>query len=108
MARIGEGGIPEQIGLFEMTYNSIPFYNATDCEVEIFDSLEASESHMGTLPANSDLAILRSDGETFIDCMAPEKGIICRLYITGSFEDGWFVNGVPKEEWVGHEGYFEE
>lgn len=108
LARIGEGGIPEQIGLFEMTYNSIPFYNAADCEVEIFDSLEASESHMGTLPANSDLAILRSDGETFIDCMAPEKGIICRLYITGSFEDGWFVNGVPKEEWVGHEGYFEE
>ena len=52
--------------------------------------------------------ILRSDGKTFIDCSKKEKKKIYRLYITGSEEDGWVINGIPKNELIAYEGYWEE
>ena len=108
-ARLTDGGALEMIGLFTTNSNPMPFSNILECEAETFDGLLATESHLEKMPTPTYLMVVRSDGATFIDCYGDrgdEK--VYRLYIGGSEEDGWTINGVPEEQWIGHKGYFEE
>ena len=107
--RIGEDGIPEPAGLFTLSSNPLPMTTAMDFEAEIFPDEDSTEAQKGIVPAYSMLWIFRTDGETFIDCTF-EGGIcrgICRIYVEGSWEEGWLFNGLPKEEVIGYEGYYE-
>ena len=70
-----------------------------------FPDQDAVRSQKGTIPSSSDLYIRRSDGETFVDAVIDAGPQMCRLYITGSEEEGWQINGYPKDELVGFEGY---
>ncbi|MBO6158016.1 MAG: hypothetical protein J6P72_01995, partial [Firmicutes bacterium] len=108
IVRMMENGMLERIGLFELTGNGQPITTAIDLEAEIFPNETATESAKKTLPMHSSLAIIRSDGETFIDCQNWDSGEVIRLYITGSEESGWLINGLPKDEVVAHEGFWEE
>ena len=107
-AHIAEDGQLVRNGLFEYRGNSIPFGNNIPFEAEVFADKDATESTVQTIPAYTDFAIIRSDGETFIDCWMYNADGICRLYITGSEEDGWIINGYPKDELLSYEGYWEE
>jgi hypothetical protein len=107
-ARVGEDGIPEMLGLYEYHGNSIPFSNQIAFEAETFENQDATESKVETVPEYTDFYILRSDGQTFIDCGTYDSDKIYRLYVTGSEEEGWIINGIPKDNLLAYEGYWEE
>ncbi|MBO4887294.1 MAG: hypothetical protein J5589_03160 [Firmicutes bacterium] len=107
-ARVGEDGIPEMLGLFEYRGNSIPFANQIAFEAETFADSEATEFTVETVPEYTDFVIFRSDGKTFIDCGTYNSDKIYRLYVTGSEEEGWVINGIPKDELLAYEQYWEE
>lgn len=106
--RIRENGMLERIGLFELEGNGQPITTAIDLQAEVFPNETASESTIKTIPMHTVFAIIRSDGETFIDCQEWETEEVIRLYITGSEETGWLINGLPKENVIAHEGFWEE
>ena len=104
--RIAEDGTLEKDGLLT-NRGGMPFCFIESVEAEIFPDEESTESEMGVVEPNDYLTVIRSDGETFIDCLM-EAGTVCRLYIEGSPDEGWWINGIPKIDIVGNEGYFEE
>ena len=113
-ASVGEDGLPVINGLFEVEANPIPMTTQKEFEAEIFADEEAQESAPGTVPAYTDLSVIRSDGETFVDAAMSEldsdaeRPRVCRLYVDGNEEEGWTINGLSKEEIIGHEGWYEE
>ena len=108
-ASVGEDGLPVLNGLFETTTNPTPMTTQTDFEAEIFTDEEAQESTPGTVPAYTTLVVIRSDGESFVDAVMDTDGqSVCRLIVGGNEEDGWTINGLPKNEVIGNEGWFEE
>ncbi|MBQ7060096.1 MAG: hypothetical protein IJM83_12490 [Firmicutes bacterium] len=104
-ARIGDDGIPVLNGLLKVRGVAQPIMTAKEFEAEIFPDEESTKAEMGIVESSSDLYIRRTDGETFVDAVIDDGPQMCRLYITGSKEEGWMINGYPKDEVVGYEGY---
>ena len=104
-ARMAEDGTLVLNGYLNVRGVAQPIMTAIDFETDIFPDQDAVRSQKGTVPSSSDLYIRRSDGETFVDAVIDAGPQMCRLYITGSEEEGWQINGYPKDELVGFEGY---
>jgi len=111
-ARLGEGGLPVMNGLFRIRNSQPIMGNGEGFEAELFADDDTTESRLGTIAPYASLDLCRTDGETFLDAYVRDdalpEGTICRLYIGGSEETGWTVNGRPMEEVFGHMGYWEE
>ena len=111
-ARLGEGGLPVMNGLFRIRNSQPIMGNGEGFEAELFADDDATESSLGTIAPYASLDLCRTDGETFLDAYVRDDALpedtICRLYIGGSEEAGWTVNGRPMEEVFGHMGYWEE
>ncbi|MCR5370095.1 MAG: hypothetical protein K6E83_05250, partial [Clostridium sp.] len=106
-ARLGEDGLPERRDLFYTESNPAPIIFSGDTPAEVFENRESVKPEKGTLP-RSDMFVIRTDGETFVDAEDNDDGRIYRLYIGGNDEDGWTVNGRPADEVIGHIGWWEE
>ncbi|MBO4887295.1 MAG: hypothetical protein J5589_03165 [Firmicutes bacterium] len=104
-ARITDDGSPVLNGLLKVRGVAQPIMTAKEFEAEIFPDEESTKAEMGIVESSSDLYIRRTDGETFVDAVIDGGPQMCRLYITGSAEEGWMINGYPKDEVVGYEGF---
>ena len=60
------------------------------------------------MPKYSVLTILRTDGETFVDCSIDNEDPIARLYLESNENGGWTVNGHPMDEVIEYQGWLEE
>ncbi len=111
-ARLGEGGLPVMNGLFRIRNSQPIMGNGEGFEAELFADDDATESRLGTIAPYASLDLCRTDGVSFLDAYVRDdalpEGTICRLYIGGSEETGWTVNGRPMEEVFGHMGYWED
>ncbi|MBO4902737.1 MAG: hypothetical protein J5518_08080 [Lachnospiraceae bacterium] len=106
-ARIGENGVPELLDLFREDYNVEPMSAEESFEAEVFENEEDEEPKVETIEAYTWMNFVRTDAETFID-MEMDDERICRLYVTGNYEDGFIVNGHPAEEILNLQGWLEE
>ncbi len=107
-ANIGKDGMPEYNELFTPEYNIFPMRVLKDFQAEVFSDENDKKPSKKKLEEYTELYFLRTDGESFIDLeIEGDKGI-CRLYITGSYEDGFQVNGLPADEYIETEVFFEE
>lgn len=105
--QVQDDGIPAVDGMYRVVSNSMPIMIGIDAEAEIFDDEESTESHAGSLRTGEFLRPVRTDAATFIDAQT-EEDTLCRLYIEGSEEEGWIINGLPQHEIISHMGWFEE
>ena len=101
-------GMVVRDGYYKLTTNPMPIISGREFEAELFEDAESTESVTGSIPANSMLTIVRSDGETFVDCQIEDTDQLARLYVEGDEENGFTVNGYPMDEVIGHQGWFEE
>ncbi len=111
-AHLGGDGLPVLNSLFRIRGSQPVIGTGESFEAELFTDEEAAESSLGTVAPYASLDLCRTDGRSFLDAYVHDNVLpedtICRLYIGGSEEDGWTVNGRPMEEVIGHMGYFEE
>ncbi|MCR4655650.1 MAG: hypothetical protein K5770_05405 [Lachnospiraceae bacterium] len=114
-ACIGDNGVPELFGLFKLEYGgTTPLMVVNPFEAEVFPDEKASGAEKKELPEYTGLMFLRTDGDTFIDMEIdsyddPElDGAVCRLYVTGNYQDGFTVNGHPQDEILEDQGWLEE
>ena len=101
-------GMVVRDGYFELKTNPLPITTGNAFEAEIFEDSESSESAIGTIPEHTLLTIVRSDGESFIDCGLEDGEQIARLYVEQNEAGGWTVNGHPADEVIAHQGWMEE
>ena len=101
-------GMVVRDGYFELKTNPLPITTGNAFEAEIFEDSESSESAIGTIPEHTLLTIVRSDGESFIDCRLEDGEQIARLYVEQNVAGGWTVNGHPADEVIAHQGWMEE
>lgn len=106
-AHTGEDGVPVIDGLYRMTTNPMPITTGKAFEAEIYSDENTTESSVQTIEEYSMLYIIRSDGESFVDCGTEDDRVV-RLYIEGSDSDGWTVNGHPMDEVILYQGWYEE
>ena len=104
-ARIGDDGVLLLNGYLNVRGIAQPIMTAIEFEAEIFPDMESTESSMGKISQSEDLYIRRTDGETFVDAVIGGGPEVCRLYVEKSEEHGWLINGYPKDELVGYEGF---
>lgn len=107
--RINEYGWLERIGDFTVA-GSTPMMLGKELEVRAFENAEADDYEWVTLEQNEELSIVRSDGESYIDCqrLGYEDEHLYRLYVDGSAAEGWYINDEPMSEVIGHMGWWEE
>lgn len=107
-AMVGDDGIPVVAnGLYEVNRGVEPVSLITDLEALVFDDGNDTEGHEKTVPAYTDLDFTRTDGKSFVDFETVE-GQFVRLYIEGSEESGWYVNGKDIDEVLSLSVYIEE
>ncbi len=107
-AHVGDDGIPVYDELFRDEYNVEPMSVLEPFEAEVFTDENDTEPEIKTLPENTWLNFLRTDGESFIDLTMEYGEGICRFYVTGDYEKGFKVNGHPAEEVLNLNGWLEE
>ena len=107
-ARVGADGMPERKDLFYPEANPAPIMTGKGFAAETFADRESTEMEQGTVPEHTSLQIIRTNGTTFADAECPDNGRLYRLYLEGSDEEGWTVNGHPQEEVIAHIGWWEE
>ena len=107
-AVVGDDGIPVVAnGLYEVSRGVEPVSLTTDITALVFDDGNDISPEERTVEAYTNLDFSRSDGKTFVDFETPE-GQFVRLYIEGSEESGWKVNGYDIDEVLNLNGYIEE
>ncbi len=107
-AVIGKDGAPEYQELFKPEYNVFPMMVLEEFEVEVFSDDKDTKPKKKKLKPYTELYFLRTDAKSFIDLEIEGDEGICRLYITGNYEDGFQVNGYPAGEVIQEELIFEE
>jgi hypothetical protein len=107
-AVIGKDGAPEYKELFKPEYNVFPMMVLEEFEAEVFSDEKDATPKKKVLKPYTELYFLRTDAKTFIDLEIEGNEGICRLYITGNYEDGFMVNGYPAKEVIQEELFFEE
>ncbi|MCR4684524.1 MAG: hypothetical protein K5649_03565 [Lachnospiraceae bacterium] len=107
-SHVGDDGIPVYDELFRDEYNVEPMSVLVSFEAEVFTDENDTEPEIKTLPQNTWLNFLRTDGESFIDLTMEYEEGICRFYVTGDYEKGFKVNGHPVEEVLNLNGWLEE
>ncbi len=106
---VGEDGSPKPKELFRMEYSNVtPLRVLEPFEAEVYSDEKDITPEKKMLSENEELFFLNTDGETFIDLKMGYEGPICRLYIEGSYEDGFTVNGRPQEEIIEEVSWLEE
>lgn len=103
-----ENGMVVRNGYYEPTTNPMPIFTGAVFEADIFPDSDSTESAPGTVPKHSVLTILRTDGETFVDCSIDNEDPIARLYLESNENGGWTVNGHPMDEVIEYQGWLEE
>ncbi len=107
-AVVGDDGIPIVAnGLYEVSRGVEPVSLLVDFEASVFDDENDPEPEEKTVPAYTDLDFTRTDGKTFVDFETIE-GRFVRLYIEGSEDAGWYVNGQDIDEILSLSVYIEE
>lgn len=107
-AHSGDDGLVVRDGYFELKTNPLPIITGSAFEAEIFEDSSSKENSIGTIPEHSYLTIMRSDGESFIDCKTEDGEQIARLYVEKDDDGGWLVNGHPADEVIAQQGWMEE
>ncbi len=107
-AVVGKDGAPEYQELFIPEYNVFPMMVLEEFEAEVFSDEKDTRPSKKKLKPYTELYFLRTDAKTFIDLEIEGEEGICRLYITGNYEDGFQVNGLPAKEVIQEELVFEE
>ena len=77
-------------------------------EADIFSDSACSASAPVSVRKYAVLTILRTDGETFVDCSIDNEDPIARLYLESNENGGWTVNGHPMDEVIEYQGWLEE
>ena len=107
-AYVGDDGIPVLTnGLYEVSRGVEPVSLTKDITVQVFDDGNDTSPEERQVEAYTNLDFSRSDGKTFVDFETPE-GQVIRLFIEGSEESGWKVNGYDIDEVLDLNGYIEE
>ena len=107
-AHISDDGMAVRDGYYELKTNPMPIITGKAFEAEIFEDSDSKESATGTVPEYSILTIVRSDGESFIDCKMEDSEQIARLFVEEDDAGGWTVNGLPADEVIAQQGWMEE
>ena len=107
-AHSDDDGMVVRDGYYELKTNPIPIITGPAFEAEIFEDSESSENAIGTVPEHAFLTIVRSDGESFIDCKIEDEDRIARLYVEQNESGGWNVNGHYADEVIAQQGWMEE
>lgn len=107
-AHSDDEGMVVRDGYYEVKTNPIPIITGPAFEAEIFENSESSESAIGTIPEHTLLTIVRSDGESFIDCKLEDEDRIARLYAEQNEAGGWIINGHPADDLIAQQGWMEE
>ena len=95
-------------GYYELKTNPMPIITGPAFVAEIFEDSDSTESSTGTVPEHSILTIVRSDGESFIDCITEDGDQIARLFVKKDDAGEWTVNGHPADEVIAQQGWMEE
>ncbi|MCR5810892.1 MAG: hypothetical protein K6G34_05770 [Lachnospiraceae bacterium] len=107
-AHSDDDGMVVRDGYYELKTNPMPITTGSAFEAEIFEDSDSTESAAGTVPEHSILTIVRSDGESFIDCKTEDGEQIIRLYVEKDDSEGLIVNGHPADEVIAQQGWMEE
>lgn len=107
-AHSDDDGMVVRDGYYELKTNPMPIITGSAFEAEIFEDSYSTESSAGTVPEHSILTIVRSDGESFIDCKTEDGEQIVRLFVEKDDAGGWTVNGHPADEVIAQQGWMEE
>lgn len=107
-AHSDDDGMVVRDGYYELKTNPMPIITGSAFEAEIFEDSGSTESSAGTVPEHSILTIVRSDGESFIDCITEDGDQIARLFVKKDDAGEWTVNGHPADEVIAQQGWMEE
>ena len=107
-AHSDDDGMVVRDGYYELKANTMPITTGAAFEAEIFEDSGSTERAAGIVPEHSILTIVRSDGESFIDCKTEDGEQIIRLYVEKDDSGELIVNGHPADEVIAQQGWMEE
>ena len=105
VAALGEDGKPYLTELYTQYNRAAPITTLKKFKADSYPDLQSTNAKKESLKDNTALNFVRTDGETFVDVqeMYEEGDKIYRLYISGSYEEGWTINGQPAGDLISTE-----
>ncbi len=104
-AVIGEDGKLYLTELYTQGSFARPVTVVKKFKADTFSDLQSTKAKKEWIDKNTVLIFVRTDGESFVDVQDQyaEDDRTYRLYISGSYEEGYTINGQPAEEIVSTE-----